>query len=211
MMAKVVALALAGFPEANAVLRFGRIYPRKVVSVFLQVVMTDEKTGKPDLSGVTIAGADRLSLEELVTKTEKQVRDVRKNEDKALSKQRGAFSKVPGILLHPILRFMSFLLYTLNLDLLGGDSRDAFGSVMVTNIGSLGLDRCPRRRSLVARAHGHRRRKVADEPVVDDASRAGKVMRLRRPDHRFIDGAHAVVLAKTVKEIFADPEKAFPL
>lgn len=38
LMAKAVALALAEMPDANAILRYGRIWLRKDVDVFFQVV-----------------------------------------------------------------------------------------------------------------------------------------------------------------------------
>ena len=48
---------------------------------------------------------------------------------------------MPYFLLRPFLRLLSFLCYTLNLDLRGlGIASDPFGSLMITNIGSLGLD-----------------------------------------------------------------------
>src|SRR5207237_474007 len=53
MMAKVAAMALKEVPDANAVLRWNRIYLRKRIGIFFQVVMTDEGAGKTDLSGAT--------------------------------------------------------------------------------------------------------------------------------------------------------------
>jgi pyruvate dehydrogenase E2 component (dihydrolipoamide acetyltransferase) len=114
LVAKLVAVALEKTPDANALLRLGRIYLRKRISVFLQVVMTDPVTGKPDLSGVTLHEIDRMKLEEIVDATEKQVAKVRKDEDEALARSRGLFSALPGFILHAVLRFMSFLLYGLN-------------------------------------------------------------------------------------------------
>jgi len=215
MVAKAAGLALTEMPEANAILRYGRVYERKTISVFLQVAMTDPETGKPDLSGTTLHGIDRLSLEEIVEATEKKVSSVRARKDPELERSRGVFSKLPGILVFWVLRAMSFLLYTLNLDLAAlGLPKDGFGSIMITNIGSLGLDEAyaplvPWSRVPMVVAVG----KIADEPVVDDGQvRAGKVMRLCATfDHRFIDGAHAGVLSKVMTRVFRAPEEAFGL
>lgn len=211
LVAKAVALAFRKMPDANAILRFGQIYPRKVVSVFLQVAMEDPTTGKPDLSGTTLPGIDQMTLEQIVDATEKSVARVRKDEDKALSQSRKVFSAVPGWFLHWVLRFFSFLLYTLNLDLSwAGVPKDGFGSVMITNIGSLGLETAyvplvPWSRVPMLITVG----RVSDEPVVENGQVIpGKVMRLSATfDHRFIDGAHAAVLAKVVQEVFQDPER----
>lgn len=211
LVAKAVGLAFRRMPDANALLRFGTIYPRKVISVFLQVAMVDPTTGRPDLSGATVHGIDGMSLEEIIDATERTVGLVRKDQDKALATSRRVFSRLPGWVLHRVLRLMSFLLYTLNLDLSRfGVPRDGFGSVMITNIGSLGLDVAyaplvPWSRVPMVLTVG----RVADEPVVEGGEVvAGKVMRLSATfDHRFIDGAHAAELARTMQELFADPER----
>jgi pyruvate dehydrogenase E2 component (dihydrolipoamide acetyltransferase) len=209
LVAKAVALAFTRMPDANALLRFGRIYHRKVIAVFLQVAMTDPVTGKPDLSGMTLHGVDAMSLEQIVDATEKSVKLVRADQDKALAKSRKLFSSIPGVVLHSLLRFLSFILYSMNLDLSWlGVPRDGFGSVMVTNIGSLGLDVAyaplvPWSRVPMVITVG----KVNDEPVVENGAVVpGKVMRLSATfDHRFIDGAHAAILAKHLEETFGDP------
>ncbi len=211
LVAKAVARAFEKMPDANAILRFGKIYPRKIISVFLQVAMEDPVTGKPDLSGTTLHGVDKMSLEQVIEATEKSVAKVRKDEDKSLSQSRKLFSAVPGWLLGRVLRFFSFLLYTLNLDLSwAGVPKDGFGSVMITNIGSLGLDTAfvplvPWSRVPVLIAVG----RVSEEPVVEDGKVVpGKLMRLSATfDHRFIDGQHAAVLARSISEVFADPSR----
>lgn len=209
VVAKAVALAFRRMPDANAILRLGQIYPRKNVSVFLQVAMVDPSTGRPDLTGVTLHDVDRLSLEELVEATEKRVALVRKDEDASIARSRKVFASLPGWLVHWALRASSFLLYTLNLDLSwAGLPRDGFGSVMITNIGSIGLDVAyaplvPWSRVPMILTVG----RVADEPVVEDGRVVpGKVMRISATfDHRFIDGLHAAELARTMTELFARP------
>jgi pyruvate dehydrogenase E2 component (dihydrolipoamide acetyltransferase) len=213
LVAKAAAIALTEMPDANAILRFNKIYPRKRVSVFLQVAMTDPVTGKLDLSGTTIHDADKLSIQQILETTEKNVELVRTRKDKALEKSRSTFLWIPSFALNGILRFLSFVLYTLNLDLSAlGLPKDGFGSIMVTNVGSLGLDVAyvpivPWSRVPILVAVG----KVSDEPVVEDGRVvSGKIMRLSATfDHRLIDGAHAAVLARSIQATFADPEKAF--
>jgi len=213
LVAKAVAKALEQMPDANAILRFHRVYQRQKISVFLQVAMEDPETGKPDLSGTTLHGVDEMSMLDLLDKMEKNVAAVRARKDKELEKSRSTFSMLPGFIVGKVLSLISFLLYTLNLDLTGfGLPKDGFGSIMVTNIGSLGLDLAyvplvPFSRVPMLVAVG----KVQDEPVVEDGEIVpGKVMRLSATfDHRFIDGAHAAVLSKVVREIFRDPEAAF--
>lgn len=213
LVAKAVALALKEMPDANALLRMGRLYPRRSIDVFLQVVMTDPKTGKPDLSGVTLRSVDQASLVEIVGATEKSVEKVRTDSDPELARSRGTLARVPGLLLGYVLRLLSFLLYTLNWDLSAlGVPRDGFGSVMVTNIGSLGLEQAyaplvPWSRVPMVIAAGM----VVDEPVVENGQIVpGKVMRLSATfDHRYLDGAHAATLARVVRRAFAEPTLTF--
>ncbi|MBI2377957.1 MAG: 2-oxo acid dehydrogenase subunit E2 [Deltaproteobacteria bacterium] len=212
-VAKAAALALSKVPEANAILRMNRVYERKRISIFLQVAMTDPETGKPDLSGVTIEDVDKLSIVDLVGATEKRVTEVRARKDPALEKTRQGFRFVPSFLLNALVNGLAFLLYTLNLDLSGlGLPKDGFGSLMVTNIGSLGLESAyvplvPFSRVPILLAVGQ----VQEDAVIENgAVVAGKVLRLHATfDHRFIDGAHAAAMVKALKEAFADPAGAF--
>src|SRR4051794_6362757 len=50
MMAKAAAMVLAATPDANAILRWNRIYLRKRIGIFFQVAMTDDGPDKIDLS-----------------------------------------------------------------------------------------------------------------------------------------------------------------
>lgn len=213
MVAKAVAHTLQRVPEANAVLRWNRVYLRDRIGVFLQVVLTDEGEGKIDLSGATIYDVERKSLVEICDEVEQKVAVVRKRQDPALEKSRGLFRSVPYLLLNRFLDFLSFVTVTLNLDLRwAGIPSDPFGSVMVTNIGSLGLDMAyaplvPYSRVPIVLAVGA----VKDEAVVDGGRVVpGKVMRVHATfDHRFIDGWHAAVMSRTLKTMIEDPERHF--
>jgi len=99
----------------------------------------------------------------------------------------------------------------LNLSILGVPS-DAFGSVMITNIGSLGLDEAypplvPYSRVPMVLAMGA----VTDTPVVEDGKVVpGKVMRLCASfDHRILDGAHAAKMVRVLREWIEHPHEKF--
>ena len=213
MMAKAVAVVLADMPDANAILRWNRIYLRDDIGVFFQVAMEDPKTGEVDLSGATIFDAHKKSMEEIVDEFQARVDKVKAGKDKELEGTRSTFKAIPFFLLNTLLKVLSFFLYTLNLDLRwAGVPRDAFGSAMVTNIGSLGLDEgyvplVPYSRVPLLIAVGA----IQDEPLVEDGKVViGKVMRCFATfDHRVLDGMHAARMSKTLKKIFDDPEASF--
>jgi pyruvate dehydrogenase E2 component (dihydrolipoamide acetyltransferase) len=203
MVAKAVAMALKEVPDANAVLRFNRLYLRKEIGVFFQVAMTDEGSDKVDLSGATLYGVDTMSLVQIIDDFEHKVHRVRTRTDPALEKTRKSFQVVPNMLLNGFLKTLSFLTHDLNLDMSwAGVPKDPFGSIMITNIGSLGLDVAfvplvPYSGVPILIALGN----VKEEPVVDDGQLAvGKTMNVCATfDHRFIDGVHASVLSRTLR------------
>lgn len=211
MMAKVMAAALVRLPDINAVLRFSRIYRRKRTGVFFQVAMTDEGEDKVDLSGAVLHDVEDKDLAAIVTEFEDKVGKVRRREDPTLEKTRRQFRVMPGWLMHRLLRFVSFLQYTLNLRL-PGLPRDAFGSIMITNVGTLGLDIAyaplvPFSRVPMVIAMGS----VKATPVVrDGAIVVRQMMNVSATfDHRFIDGFHASIMSRIVHRWFAEPERHF--
>jgi pyruvate/2-oxoglutarate dehydrogenase complex dihydrolipoamide acyltransferase (E2) component len=203
LVAKAAAAALRAAPDANAILRFNRLYLRQDVGVFFQVAMTDGRPESADLSGLVIHDVDKKSLVELCDEFRERVDLVRVGKDRALEKTRQSMKRIPGIFLRWSLRFVSFIAYTLNLNpALLGVPRDAFGSIMITNIGSLGLDLAypplvPYSRVPILLAIGA----VRDAPVAEDGQVVvGKVMNLSVTfDHRFIDGVHAAEMANVLR------------
>jgi pyruvate/2-oxoglutarate dehydrogenase complex dihydrolipoamide acyltransferase (E2) component len=208
MIGKACAAVLEAMPDANAVLRFNRIYLRERIGIFFQIALEDPKTGEIDLSGTTIYDPEQKTLAEIVDEFATQTRGVRRGEDKK-EKSRGMFRWIPSLLLNRVLGAISFLSYTLNLNLRWlGIPRDPFGSMMITNIGSLGLDEAypplvPYSRVPLVVAVGA----VTDEPVVEDGKVVpGKVMKLCATfDHRILDGAHAARMVRTLRAWMEHP------
>ena len=66
LVARAAAEALKKMPDANAILRFNRVYLRERIGVFFQVVLRDEETGKLDLSGATLLDVEQKSLSEIL-------------------------------------------------------------------------------------------------------------------------------------------------
>ncbi len=213
LMAKAAASALEACPDANAILRLGRIYLRQRIGVFFQVVLTDEGPGKVDLSGATLFDVQEKSLIEICDEFERKVRKVRERDDPELEGARRTFDRLPPALVGPALQLTSFIGYTLNVDASKlGVPRDPFGSVMITNVGSLGLDTAyvplvPYSRVPIILALSA----VKDEPVAEDGRVVvGKVMRVNATfDHRIIDGFHASVMSKVLREQIEDPFASF--
>lgn len=213
LMCKAMGGVYRKMPDANAILRFGRIYLRDRVGVFFQAVLEDPRTGEYDLSGLTIQDPDRKTLAQIVEEFEARVEKVRAGKDRELEQSRSIFRVLPMFLLRPVLDFMGFVSFGLNLDLRRfGIPKDPFGSLMITNIGTLGIDEAyvplvPYSRVPLLIAMGA----VQEVPIVKDgAITVGKVMRLNVTfDHRVLDGAHAAIMARTLQDWFANPFERF--
>lgn len=213
LVSKAVAEALRKCPDANAILRFNKIYLRKTVTISVLVVQTDQGDGKVDLTAAKIDHADSKSLLEMAKEMQDAIDKVRQRKDVALEKSKGTVQRIPFIFMNFFLKMLAFFMYTLNLDMSwAGMPKDAFGGATITNVGSLGLDVAyvplvPYTRVPIFVAPGA----VADEPVVEDGKVVpGKVMRINASfDHRFIDGMHAAVLSKTMKQMMEHPFESF--
>lgn len=216
LVTTAVARALSDCPEANAILRFNKIYLRKTVDISVLVVIPSGDGSKVDLSSAIVREADKLSLVEQIDTLEEQVGGIRTGKDKALAKSKSTIMKVPFIFMNLFLKLLAFLLYDLNLDLSRfGLPKNGFGGATVTNVGSLELDLAwvpivPYSRTPIWLAPGQ----VMTEPVVEgDRVVPGRVMYLNASfDHRFIDGFHAMKLSRAVRRVLEHPfEELDPL
>ena len=214
MMARAAAAVLERVPDANAILRLGRIWRRQKIGVFFQVAMEDPVTGKIDLSGATIHEPEQKSLVQICDELESRFAKVRKYADGALAKSRNLLMRLPLRAMGPMLDLTAFASYTLNLDLSwAGIPRDAFGSVMITNVGSLGLEEAyvplvPYSRVPLLIALGA----IRDTPIAahDGSVVIGKTMKVCATfDHRILDGAHASAMAKTLRAWMEHPFEHF--
>ncbi len=205
---KALATALKHDPDINCILRFGRLYPRKTVDIFFQVASDEEGA---DLSGTIIRDADKKSIQEIAREMNERVKAIRERRDRSYTKMKNLAAALPGALAFMLLNIGSFIMYTLNLwTPLLGTPRDSFGSMMLTNIGSIGLDEAfaplvPYSKIPLLIALGA----VRERPIVRDGQVvAGKTLKLCATfDHRLIDGVHGGKLAKTVRAVFENPEK----
>ncbi len=204
---KAVAEAFRRHPEINSVLRFGKIYRRRHVTLFFQVA-TDQ-TGQ-DLSGIIVREAENKSLAQMTGEMNKRIAAVRDLSDKSYSQMKSLMSLIPGWLTGLVLDVAGFIQYSLNMwSPLLGTPKDPMGSVMITNIGSLGLDlgfaplvaysRVPLLVTVGA---------IKEKPVVEEGKlTVGTTVPLCVTfDHRLIDGVHASKLSRAMIKIFADPD-----
>lgn len=214
LVSKAIAMAIREYPMLNGIIRWDGFYLRKTIDVFVLAARDrDQMSRGGGLSGVKIAQADHRSIVEIAKLLQEKVPVVVAHKDPELAPTERALKWLPGWALKPVLGVIDFLTFELDLDLRPlGVPYDQFGTVVITNVGMLGLSngfapifppsRCP----LVISVG-----EVRSEPMV-----VGKKV-LPRPrmvlgctvDHRFIDGLGAARMAKRFRELLNDPEKHF--
>ena len=80
LVAKAVAEGLKRCPDANAILRFNKIYLRKQITLSVLVVQADQGDGKVDLTAARIEDADQKTLKTLAAEMQETI-------DKVLSQR----------------------------------------------------------------------------------------------------------------------------
>lgn len=213
LVGKAVAKVLKQRPEMNGMIRFGRIYLRERVNLFYQVNVPgaiEDPVGKANLLGLTIDQAETKTLLEIAREVKEKSQKIKSGHENEMTRSVRTLSFVPWNLMRWTLNLTSFLNYDLNLPLqLLGMPKDPFGSVMITNVGSMGIDTAwaplvPYTRVPLLLTIG----KIQDRAwVVDGRIEVRPIMRIGCTfDHRFMDGVHAAAMNQLFLKYFERPE-----
>lgn len=207
VVTRAVAQIFARHPELNVKVRFGgRLERRSTVDLFVSVATE----GGKDLSGVRVAEADSLSLLDIVDVIERGAKGVRAGTDASYQKSRNLMRSLPFWLTRPLLRVTDILTNELHVDLPAqGMPLDPFGSAVITNVGTFGIDlafapfvplgRCA---MLLLLSEVRPRPLVVDgELVVRPTLRISGTF-----DHRIVDGFAAGVFARELRSLLEHPE-----
>jgi pyruvate dehydrogenase E2 component (dihydrolipoamide acetyltransferase) len=214
IVGKAVAIVMRERPEINGMIRFSRIYRRKHVDLFYQVnIPGDPKdpVGKAILSGEVVRKAEDLSVIQIAEDLERKAKIIKNGGVGELTKSIAMMRMMPWSLMYWILKITSFLNFDLGINLTwAGMPRDPFGSVMITNVGSLGVDTAwaplvPYTKVPLLLTVGA----IQDRAwVVDGTIQIRPILRIGITfDHRFMDGVHAAKMSQRFQQIFQDPEK----
>lgn len=213
LVGRAIARSLKIRPELNGMIRAGKIFLRRSVTLFFQVNIPGEagsEIEKATLSGTTIEQACSKNVITIAKELSQRAERVRTGQDEELAKNVAIFKWLPWGLAKLYLNIGSWLIYGLNLDLrCFGLPQDPFGSVMITNVGGLGIDRAwaplvPYSRVPLVLTVG----RLEQRPwVVDGKIEARPILEVGVTfDHRMIDGVHAAQMARIFKECFSQPE-----
>ncbi len=220
-LGKLIAEVLKLHPELNCEIRFGKFYPRKTIDISFQVAIEDESADlalkhRHDLSGAIVRSADQKTIEEIASELNAAARKIRNQRDPLFSGIKQISGMIPGFLQTFAVGIIKWIISGLNLwSPVLGIPKNAFGSIMVTNVGSLGLDFAlpalfPPASVPAIVAVGA----IYKAPVYETDD-AGIVLRTRLErhirlcgafDHRYIDGLHASRIARDMRRLADSPE-----
>jgi pyruvate/2-oxoglutarate dehydrogenase complex dihydrolipoamide acyltransferase (E2) component len=210
---KVFAKIMERHPELNSEIRWGKFFPRTSIDVAFQVAIEHNQ----DLSSGVVRQVHQKSLSEIANALHGHAHEIRGKNDPGFRGVKNLSSWIPGLFQRPAVSILQFIINTCNLwSPVLGVPRDAFGSLMITNVGSLGLDFAlpalfPPAGVPMIIAVGA----LFDAPVYEkNQDGTVKSIRLEKHlklcgafDHRYLDGLHGSKIATAIREYFNDPAR----
>jgi pyruvate/2-oxoglutarate dehydrogenase complex dihydrolipoamide acyltransferase (E2) component len=191
-------------PEMNTYMKRGNVVLREHIDVMVSVLLRDSKMGS-----VLIKDADKLTLEELIKIMNDEVTRSRRGSENKTMQMKDKLARIPWPFRGWILRFLKTITADLGLSFPSlGLSANSFGSFVVSNIGSLGLDMgypalFPSSNVSFVLVLGGVNRKPA---VVGDQIVPRTILSLGAAlDHRVVDASHGGLLFRYLKKIVKNP------
>lgn len=192
-------------PELNTFIRQGRIIQRKQVNAMVSVLMADGQMGS-----VKIENTDILTIEEITDEIQKKINDARKGEVNDTMRSKNRLSSIPW----PFRNWFFQLYKTITIHLgfsfpsVGLDA-GSFGSYVISNIGSVGLDNgygalLPSSNVSIVLIMGS----INTKPVIVDGKIVPRrIMTLSATlDHRVADASHGGKLFRRIKYYLKNPQ-----
>lgn len=198
--------ALAAVPELNCYVRMGRVVLRKNVTVAATVSIDGR-----DMGMVRVPDADRKRVQTICAEMRDSVERTRARSDQRASQRGGLIPRLPWPFRRWAVQFARWLTMELGLRIPSlGIDLDAFGSVLLTNVGSLGIAYgfpalMPASNLSFVVAMG----KIVERPAyVDGVVVPRKYMPFGATfDHRIVDGAYIGRLQARFEDCLTNPRQ----
>lgn len=134
--AAIVGRLLRLVPELRSIIRGDRIYPRKQVSLLVQVAVTRDR-----LSAHVLEAPDARTPSEIASELDEAVAKMRGDAKDAYAKTNVLVDRLPLGMLAALLRFIGIWAYRWNLSpRVFGLRDDPYGAMRLNNLGALGID-----------------------------------------------------------------------
>ncbi len=192
-------------PEMNAYIRRGKVIRRKQVDAMVSVLLKSDEMGS-----VKIENADQVTVSELSEIIAKKIKESRQGEENKAMQSKQVLSSLPWPFRNWVFNLYKKITIDWGLKVPGINlSSDSFGSYVISNIGTLGLDTgyaalLPSSNVSIVLIIG----KVYKKPVVvNDQIVPRKILLLSATlDHRVVDGSHGGKLFRYIKYLIKNPE-----
>ncbi|MEM7402857.1 MAG: 2-oxo acid dehydrogenase subunit E2 [Myxococcota bacterium] len=204
---KAVARALASAPSFNGRIVWGRYVPHKSVDIAFLVNLAEGK----DLGKVKVCDVPAKSLQQIATDINKGAQRLRQGRDKNYNKSKLALRLFPTWLIRPIINILGYLSAVVGIPLpIFGLEAFPFGSCIITNIGSFGVEEAyvpptpfahvPVYVTITA---------IKQQPTVRNGqiTTAQQLVLTFTIDHRFADGYELSQMMHQLKDAFANPSQ----
>jgi pyruvate dehydrogenase E2 component (dihydrolipoamide acetyltransferase) len=204
LVGKAAAMAISETPSANAIVSLGRVRQRESVDVFFSVA-TD---GGKGLAGQKLRHVDHMTVVDIARALDKHVDRIRGDRDTPLQRSQRTLMRLPSPVVRAAMHAVGVATFDLGLDLeRWGIPADPFGSVVVTNVGVLGIEQgfgplIPHGRTAALLTVGKIRDRVvaiAGEPVVRPMLTLGGTF-----DHRIVDGHALGKIGARIRELLEE-------
>jgi len=193
-------------PEMNAFVKRGNVVLRDQVIVTVAVNMH----GGQEMSSIKIYDAHKKTVFEVAEEIRNRAAKAREGANNATMQNKNLLSRIPWPFRRPAFMLIRFITNTLGIQLKSlGLGHNAFGSIILSNIGSHGLDvglgaLFPGSKLPAVLIMG----KEEDKPAVRDGEIVIRKMLSMSGtfDHRIVDGYHGGMLAHHIKRYLENPE-----
>ena len=192
-------------PELNTYVKRGKIVQREQVDATVSVLLPGGQMGS-----VKVKNADQLTTAEISEEIGNNIKNSRKGDENDAMQSKSLLAKLPWPFRNWLFKIYQTITihWGISLPMIGLDS-NSFGSYMVSNIGTLGLDTgyaslLPSSNISFVFILGSIDKKPV---VVNDEIVIRRVMLLSSTlDHRVVDGSHGGRLFRIIKQIAKNPE-----
>lgn len=192
-------------PQLNTYVRRGTIVQRKSVDATVSVLLPGGEMGS-----VKIKNADQLTVSEISEEIANKIRDSRKGDENDTMQSKNFLSSFPWPIRNWIFKLYRTITIHWGISMPGvGLDSNSFGSYVVSNIGTVGLDTgygslLPSSNVSVVLIMGSINKKPA---VVNDKIVPRRIMLLSATlDHRVVDGSHGGKLFRSIKHFVKNPQ-----
>jgi pyruvate dehydrogenase E2 component (dihydrolipoamide acetyltransferase) len=221
LVGRAGAKVLEQLPVLNGRVVAGSFLPSPTIDVFFTVSLRADvaadgtEATATDLSGSVVRNVDQKPPWVIADELDERARRIREGRDPQFQLAKRVTQLLPPLVLRPFLDVTTLITEQLQLPLpmLGLEARP-FGSMLVTNVGTFGLDRAYAPMPTICRVPvGIAVGAVKEVPVVEDGVVVARpILPLAAGiDHRFVDGYQAATIARIFRGYLEDPASVDPV